>query len=108
MEWLDWKVILTTVLVQLIGYGTFYLVSGTQLEQQPMAVYEQYQSDDGYDIFLVYFDDREKLGDVKELIAEFEERYPDYEILQTHVALKIRLDKVYEVLVIYARKVGDE
>lgn len=107
--WLDWKVILVTALVQIVGYGMYNLVGGTQFEEQSLAVYEQYQTDEGYDIFLVYYDDRDELGGVEQLLNEFREKYPNYEILDYQVVLKVRMDRVYEVLVIYARqKDGEE
>jgi len=43
----------------------YNLVGGTQFEEQSLAVYEQYQTDEGYDIFLVYYDDRDELGGVE-------------------------------------------
>ena len=108
-DWLNWKVLLVTVLVQLIGYGTYNLLNGAQFEAQPMAIYEQYKSDEGYDIFLVYFDDKDHLGNISDLLDAFKLRYPDYEILDHQVVLKVRMDRVYEVLVIYARqKDGEE
>lgn len=104
MEYFNWRVVFVVILASVIGYVTFNVVGGYTFEAQPQQVYEQYQSDEGVDIFLVYYADKDEIVDPQALLDEFSQEFPDYKIIKWVKVVKVRLERTYEVLVIYGQK----
>lgn len=102
---MDWRVILVAVIIAQLGAGIMML-GVPEYAQQDTKVIEQYQSDQQIDIFMIYYTDKDEIN-VEQEIQGFNEQYPGYEILEYEKTIKVTEDRAYEVLVIYAQKVGD-
>lgn len=106
----NWKIILVSVLVAQIGAGAI-LLGFPNFTPQDDRVIDQYQNEiqdyGKVDVFMIYYDDKDEIV-VEDEILYFKEQYPNYEILEYEKSVKVKEDRIYEVLVIYARMKGDE
>lgn len=98
----NWQILLVTVLVQLLGYFVYSMV-GMPFEKQGVVVLEQYNSSQEMDVFLLYYTDKDRIEDISVALNEFQKQYPEYVIVQYQKVVKTRLNRTFEVLVIYAQ-----
>ena len=101
---LDWKYLLAIVLAQVIGFVVFQ-VGGMSFVQQDKQVFDRYESDQGYDVFMCYMD---KIDDPQKVLAEFQKAYPDYQVISWQVVVKVRQEQTFDVMVIFARSEQNE
>ena len=104
------RILIAVILTTLIGFVAVNLLNQPTFQPQDDKVLEQYIGEvEEYgtvDIFIIYYTDVDEI-DVEKEIQFFKEEFPYYEILEYEKQVKVKTDRVYEVLIIYARNVQE-
>ena len=104
------KVIMVQVVIAVVG-SLVAFVGLPEFEPQDNIVMEQYQqeTDEQYgivNVFLLYYNDKDTI-DIDTELKWFKSKYPKYIIVDYEKTIRVREERTYEVLIIYAKKEDD-